>query len=244
MKLTVKPVLLKLVTLAAGLLGLMLYTVLLESGVDSKGLLAEGFWAGQGLCVLTVAMFILLSLVCLALPRRQQIGSVGIVGGIGAVIAAVLMAISALIEFDTWMLLPSLLPLAAAAVMLVIGICRILGSQPYFLLHAALSVFFAWRMISQYQSWNAAPQLLNYAFYLGANTVLMLHAYQHAAVDIQLGKGRMLWWTGLCAVLLCCISFGGNTDSLSMLGGAIWAFTNLPELKSRSRRFVTPQEEE
>jgi len=69
-KQALKPNYMKLLTGAAGILGLSLRAVLYAVGTDQKGLLIEGHWASSGVWLLTAAIALILFLWC-----RQLTGS-------------------------------------------------------------------------------------------------------------------------------------------------------------------------
>mgnify|MGYP003301256897 CR=1 FL=1 len=62
MSMSAKPNQLKLFVAAAGLLGLLLRLVLLETALDEKGLLVSGHWADVGVWLLTAAV---IGMICL-----------------------------------------------------------------------------------------------------------------------------------------------------------------------------------
>lgn len=238
MKLSVKPELIKLLALAAGLCGLMLRIVLFATGFDEKGLLIAGHWAGRGLWVLTaamVAMLFLLSRIIDGPKRYRSAHPASFSACLGCALAAFAVGRTVIGEFHAQPLPATLLGLAAALCLLVIGFCRVQPCKPNFLLHCVVCVFFAVRMISQYRSWSSDPQVLDYAFYLGAHIALMLTAYQHAAFDLGSGSHRTLWCCSLLASYLCFVSLTATADTWLLMGCGIWAFTNVTSLKPRKR---------
>ena len=240
------PVLLKLLTLSAGLLGLLLHTVLRDYGVDGKGLLIGGFWAGRFLMILMLILLPVLFVLCRMLrgPVRPKAARPGLWGAAGAMVCSVTMGATAISELNFLMPLPSVLALAATAAMLAVGVSHLLGRKPSFLLYLLLCVYFAFRMVSQYRSWNSMPQILEYVFYLGAYIMLMLHAYQNAAIGVDLGSHTVLWWTGLSAVFLCAVSVHGAADAWLLLGCGVWVLTTLPRLLPAKRAgSAAPREE-
>ena len=239
MNLSVKPVLLKLLTLSASALGLMLHLVLLATAIDEKGLLISGHWTGTGLWVLTAALTASLFLLTRTLkgPTRYRAAHpASVIAGLGAFLAAGAVVHTALGELSVLPLAVTVLSLAAAVCLAVMGLCRLLGCQSNFLLSAVISIYFAVRMVTQYRNWNSDPQVLDYAFYLGAYIVLMLYAYQHSAFDSGVGSHRSLWFTGLLAAFLCFVSLTSSVDTWLLLGCGIWAITNLTSLKIRNVR--------
>lgn len=246
MKLSVKPELMKLLTLTAGTLGLMLRVVLFATGFDEKGLLISGHWAGKGLWILTAAMVAAIFLLTRTIhgsKRYFEAHPASFGACLGAVLAAFAIGRTAIQELGTQSLLVTVPGFAAAAALLVIAFCRVQPSRPNFLLHVIVCVFFATRMVNQYQSWNSDPQILDFAFYLGAYIALMLTAYQHAAFDAGMGNHRTLWCFSLLAVFLCCVSLTTSADTWLLLGCGIWSFTNVTNLKPRGQMHTPSREE-
>ena len=240
------PVLLKLLTFFSGLLGLLLYLILRSSGVDDKGLLVNGYWAGRGLLVVFAVMAVGLIPLCRTIRcnARTRVAQPGLVGALGAFAGAAALGATAVMELDFFQLMPFVLAQVAAASLLAVGVCHLLGRKPHFLLYVLLCAYFAIRMVNQYQIWNATPQIMEYVFYLAAYVVLMIHAYQYAALDVGLGSFALLWWTGLMSVFLSFVSVSRSSDTWLMLGCGIWVVTNLPRLIFVGRtRSVPPQEE-
>ena len=246
MKSTVKPGLLKLMTLCAGSLGLMLRVLLYTTGVDHKGLLITGHWAAVALWILTAAMVVVISLLSRGIHGPAQYRDAhpaSFVAFLGALAAAAAFAFNAYTELGNNFLGISILNFAAALSLLVIGICRLAGKKVPFLFHVILCAFFALRMVSQYRHWNSDPQLQDYVFYLGAYVALMLNAYHHAESDISESRHSALWCTGLLAVYLCCVALMGSVDTWLLLGAGIWALTNLTSLGARRHPKYGPREE-
>ena len=175
--------------------------------------------------------------------RIPEVGSLALTGvGVCMPLIMIVSAFAALVgiafttgrefaEFSSRMhLIVWLLGICAMAAMGRIGLCRLTGKKPHFLLSAVFCIYCALRMVSRYQLWSSDPQLQDYFFYLGAYMALMLAAYHHAALDEGAGRHRSLWFFSLMAVYLCNLSLRGGMDTLLLLGCGAWAFTNLPRL--------------
>lgn len=230
MKVSPKADTLKYLVLGAGGLGLVLRYLLYATGIDGRGLLVEGHWAGIALIVLTVAVLAAIfiftrSIEGVACPTRvfSAMGAFAALFGIAFTTGREFADFSSRLHLIVW-----LLGICATVAMGCIGISRLTGKQPHFLLSAALCLYFALRMVSKYQMWSADPQLQDYCFYLGAYMALMLTAYHHAAFCEGMGRHRALWFFSLAAVYLCAVSLQSGMDTLLMLGCGAWAFTNLP----------------
>ena len=250
MKLSVKPQLLKLLVLSAGLLGLMLRIVLFASGTDPKGLLVAGHWAGIAVCGLTAAVVLSLLLLTGGLRGSGDYRNAhpqSVLAGLGCLTLAAAILLSCLSEiasppdsaatFVRW-----ILGFLSVISMTCLCVCRMTGTRPFFLFHGILCVWIALRMVMQYQNWSADPQMQDYVFYLLAHVALMLTAYHQAAFDVGTGSHRALWCLTLVAVFLCLLSLRDSLDRLLLLAAAFWAYTNLTSLKIR-RRAPQPQED-
>lgn len=243
MKLSVKSENLKYLILGAGGLGLVLRTALYTTGIDEKGLLIQGHWASIGVWLLTAlsaAALVLLTRSIRGPEKYQDCYPASSAAGIGAFALAAGLLITTVSEFSeftsTVRLVVWVLGLVSAAAMVFVGFCRLTGGKPLFLCHGAVCIYFALRMVSQYQNWSSDPQLQDYVFYLGAYIALMLTAYHHAAFDAEMGRHRSLWALSLASVYLCCLSLKGTMDTVLLLTAGIWAFTNLTALSLRPRR--------
>lgn len=243
MKISVKPENLKYLVLGAGGLGLTLRIALYATGIDEKGLLVTGHWAGIALWLLTA--LVAAGLFFLTRPiqgpqRYQDAHPVSVPAGLGALALAVVILITTIREMGTMdtrlMTVSTVLGFAAAAMMGFVTFCRLSGMKPIFLCHGVLCIYFALRMVSQYRYWSSDPQLQDYVFYLSAYVALMLAAYHQAAFDADMGKHSSLWLLSLAAVYLCCLSLKGTLDTLLLLAAGIWAFTNLTALTVKPKR--------
>lgn len=241
MKSSVNTALVKGFALSAGLLGFTLRGVLYATGMDEKGLLVAGHWAGLSLVALS-ALFALMSLLlsrCLQGSGQYRYSYPGsVMGSLGAFAAAagVLLTTLAQLRAPDHQLYSVIVGFAAALSLVIIALCRAAGSRPVCLFHGIVCVFFALRMVRCYQNWSSDPQLMDFVFYLSAYIALMLTAYHHAAFDAGLGNHKNLWLMSLLAVYLCIMSFRGTGDELLLLTGAFWALTNTTSLKLPPRR--------
>lgn len=243
MKRSVKPELLKFLILGAGGLALAFRAALYSTGMDEKGLLVSGHWAGIAiwlLTALTAGALLILTRSIQGPEQYQDAHPASFTAALGALALAAGLGITTISEFAEFTgilrLLVWILGLGAAVSMGYISLCRMTGGKPLFLCHGIVCIYFALRMVSQYQLWSSNPQLQDYVFYLGAHVALMLHAYHQAAFDADLGSHRGLWVSALAAVYLCCLSLRGTADMILLLSAGIWAFTGTTNLTVRPRR--------
>ena len=228
MSMSAKPNQLKLFVAAAGLLGLLLRLVLLETALDEKGLLVSGHWADVGVWLLTAAV---IGMICLFVGRcpQPEPRKTALPGCIGALIAACGFILSGG-SADTTVRLAAaepVLKILAAAALIAVAYCRFRGKKPSFLLHGTVCLYLALRMVCRYQIWSADPQLQHYAFYLGAHVAVMLGCYQQTALDAGSGDRRSLWRWYLAAVYLCLTALPGSEDPFFLLCCGIWMLSNL-----------------
>ena len=243
MKLTVKPNLLKNMILGAGIFGFALRVALYTTGFDGQNLLIHSHWASVSLWILTAVVTVAIIIFTQKLDGPADYNDAlpaSFSGAVGAFAAAFGIGITTVREFAEFYsrlhLIVWILGLCATVALVLVGISRLLRNRPAFPLHTIVCIYFALRMVSQYQRWSADPQLMDYCFYLTACVALMLTGYHQAAFAAELGKHRSLWRLSLTAVYLCCLSLVGSRDTLLMLTCGIWAFTNLTSLTPRPRR--------
>ena len=241
MKFSAKPRLLKTGVLISGILGLSLREILYTTGIEESGLLVTGHWAHSAVWILSAA--VLAGLLLFARPLRgpKDYGNcfpASVCAGIGACAAGAAVLLTTLREWNlagNLATISSLLGLAAALCLGIVALCRFTGRKPFFLLHAAVCVYFALRVICLYRFWSSDPQLQDYVFYLGAYVALMLCAYHHAAFDADMGRHGPLWFWSMAAVYLCCLSVPASQDGcLPILG--VWAISNTTCLKIPKQR--------
>jgi len=237
MPLAVKPNRIKLLLLSAGALGLLLRVLLFAAGTDEKGLLISGHWAQICIWLLTaaVALGLFLLLRKCSGPEHYPAAFPGsIFSAAGCILAgcAIVLSGAPTAAQGKLALAELVLRFAAAGALLALGFFRFTGRRPSFLLHGAVCLYLALRMICQYRLWSSDPQLQNYCFSLGSYVALMLTAYQFAAFDEGIGNHRTLWLCGLSAVYLCMLALVGS-EPLLMLCCGIWVFTNLSRLSEK-----------
>ena len=223
---------LKILTLSAGLLGLLLRFTLLYTAVDEKGLLVTGHWADTGVWLLTAA---LIGLICLALRRCTGPASydaafpASLLRCAGSLVAACgfLLSGAPVVAAARLALAEPVLRILAAIALVAVAYCRFRGKKSTFLLHGIVCLYLALRMVCRYQIWSADPQLQHYAFYLGAHVALLLSSYQITALDAGFGNHRSLWHWGLAAVYLCLTALPGCEEPFFLLCCAVWMLSNL-----------------
>lgn len=227
---------LPLLTAIAGVLGFILRLVLGRFGMDEKGLLVTGHFAGILLFILTA---LLLAALFLGVRELRNISSytrifpASVFGFGGCILAAVGILLSALadlrVQRDNFTVVLFVLTVLCAVCLVLLGICRMKGTQPGYLLYTCVTVYMMVQLISEYRFWSPEPQLLLYFFPLLAMVFLMLTAYQ--ATCLAAGKGSRRWYVfcNQAAVFFCCISLL-SSHWVFYLSMGLWAATNLCSL--------------
>ena len=233
-KLSLRPRPLKYTVLGCGAAGFGLYRLLYATGVDGRGLLVANHPAWVGLCVLALALGVVILCSTAGIRGTGSRFPRSIPAGISCALAAAAAAYSA---WNGWMegyILYGLPALLAAAALVTVAFCRFSGLKPYFLLHVVVCIYFALQMLKIYQSCSFDPQVQGYLFQMLACIGLTITAYQLANFDLGKGSHRWLWTAGLCTVFLCAVA-AGTSASGTYMTGAIWAFTNLSDLRLRRK---------
>lgn len=237
-----KPQLLPLFTLVAGILGFLLRLLLSRTGIDEKGLLMADHYAGTLLLILTAIVLAVLFLGCRKLQNVDRYSamfpasSLGLAGCILTAAGILYVGIDDLIaQQDNFSVVVGLFAIVCAVCLVVLGIYRKQGKQPGYLLHACLTVFLMIQLISEYRYWSPEPQLLLYFFPLLATVFLMLTAYQATCLDAGRGSRRWYVFANLAAVFFCCVSLPGD-HWIFYLSMVLWAGTNLCSLQAFKNR--------
>ena len=223
---------LKLLLTAAGLLGLLLRFVLLQTAIDEKGLLVTGHWANTGSWLLTAAMVgvIFFSLRHCTGPKDYNAAfPKSALRCAGSLVAACgfLLSGTAVVTAAKFSAAEPILRIAAAVALAAVAYCHFRGKKPTLLLHGIVCLYLALRMVCRYQIWSSNPQLQHYAFYLGAHVTTLLGCYQLTAFDVDSGNHRSLWSWALAAVFLCLTAIPGSEEPFFLLCCALWMLTSL-----------------
>jgi len=219
-----------------GILTAVLRLMQASFGTDDKGLLI--LWHPLDLLVwaVTAAAVILVVLTVRKLDGSNlyadnfgpdapaAIGCTALMGGIAAVVS---VAPNSFIRLEVIRMYLGLLALPA---LLWVGVCRIRGKQPFFLLHGAVCLYLVIHTVSHYQGWCARPLMHSFLDPMAASICLPLCAHYQTAFDVGLGDRRMQLGVGLLGSFFCLAAAAGGEDLMLYLGGAIWMLTNLANL--------------
>ena len=213
----------------AGALGFVLRLLLYRIGMDDKGLLKAWHPLTLGVVLAALAAGAGILACALQLPKKSTCpGPVGPVPAAGSLILGLCLVPFLYLCYqngaNTLVILAGAI---AAAAMLAAAFYQLRGRQPYFLLYALVSLFFAVYLVTRYRSWSQNPQMMDYVLVLLGSVMMMLYAFQLAQGSLgQAGKRPLAVYGGLGALLCLAGASGGEAVPLC-LGGAIWMLTGL-----------------
>lgn len=224
-------------TLLFGITALVLRKILYVVAVDARGLLLRNHPLGIALAALTAAVLTILVLslrkvqktgtyeehYCADLPAAFGNGAAGI--GILATVLTGTTGMGGDLE-TAW----RLLGFGAPVCLILVGMARIRGKKPFFLLHVAACLFFVLHIVNSYRLWSSNPQMQDYVFSLLGAMALMFFGFYTAAIEAECGSVRMLLGTGLAAVYLCLTELARSSCPWLYLGGILWVLTELCSL--------------
>lgn len=243
MKKFIKPRTLPAVVLGMGAVALLLRRLLFFAAVDERGLLVRNHPLEWALAALSAAALLLIVVSVWKLDGSSDYGdnfqesfpaAVGHILASSGILITVLTNAPAMPGYlgNLWRILGWLAPLC----LLAAGYARLVGKQPFFLLHLIPCLFFVFHIICHYRSWSGEPQLQEYVFSLFGTIALMLCLFQTAAFEVGTGKRRMQMGMGLTAVYLCMAELALSWYPYLYIGGVVWALTNLCSPYPRPRK--------
>lgn len=230
-------------TLSLGIVGLLLRLTMYNRCIDGRGLLIRGnlyHLAAWGVTALVAVVLIL----ALRKLDGSEVYAHNFWPSIPAAAASILAACGIVMTVldvsfypvDVLTMLWRGAGFLAAAALTAAGICRWKGKQPFFLLYAAVCVFFALHIGNQYRVWSGNPQSPDYSFQLLACIFIMLFAYYQTAFAVGSGKRRIQLFSGLMGAYLCCLA-AARTDTLWLYPGcALWLLADRCTMTPPTRR--------
>ena len=238
MKRNAGSVLLPVLMLILGGAAFALRSALYGAAVDVKGLLLRGHPLEIALAALTFGALVLAALMAWkGEPEAEQSGSflaaLGNVAAGAGILVTVLSAKTMPAGYLTslW----QILGYGAPACLLLAGITRLLGKQPFFLLHVAVCLFFLVHIVTRYQLWSANPQMQDYVFALLGAMALMFFGFYEASREAGCGNGRVRLGMGLAAIYLCLAELAQSSCPALYLGGILWVLTELVTAKKKEK---------
>lgn len=230
-----------LAALAMGLAGVVLRVVLYRVALDSSGLLDRSHPLGIAVWLLAAAAIILAfvwgkgSWKFNRVPdsdcRRVFTGLSEIIQG-----AAVLVTV----EMDGLPGFPALLPvqkilgIVCMAAMLWAGVLHLLGKKVPFYCPAAAAVFFLINTLASYPAWSRDPQLMDYAFTLGAEMCLCFFSYYCAALSLGIPGRKQRFVSGVLGIFFCAAAVYGQYPLIHIAGTVYILATLLSSDEARS----------
>ena len=228
MKNPLRPKFIPVLTLAAGMIGIILRIWLFSSGIDEKGLIRTAHPANTASIFLTglvlIGIFLCLQTVCGKPPYRglfppSQLSAAGYwiaAAGIGCTVIQELAQSANMIANVC-----IVLGVATAVCLVVLGICRLKGIRPNPFLHTLVAVYLVVRLVLQYRQWSSETQLPVFFFQLMASVSLMLSIYHQAALDANLGNIKLQLFFRYSALFFCCLSIPAQSP-VFYASMAIW----------------------
>lgn len=228
--------------IALGNAAAIVRVALYKLALDEKNLLTQGHALSVVVWLLFAAAVALVAVGVFAARRCWDEEDVhpSVTGAVGAWILAAAMGFSLCaqgIPVSMVEKLGSLTGLLCVPGLIYIGICRIRGKRPFFACHGLVCVYFCLYLVGMYGHWSANPQYQDYAFSMLACVAVGVFAYQQAALDVQMGNGKLQYAAGLLAGFLGLAALYSPDHPWLYLAGGIWAMTNLmsPPAEHRHR---------
>ena len=213
-------------TAVCGLLAFVMRRVMMDTGIDSKGLLTDGNPLAIGLWVVSIVYLAVLALGLKKLGAngtfRDNFPPCKIRFGLSAIGGALLIAESVQ-QVLASQLLAGGFGAAAGVCMIAAGSCRLSEKHPSPLFHCVVCVFYIIRLILSFQCWSADPQLQDYALQLLALVCLMLFAFHRASCDANVINRKRTVFFGLAAAYFCLASLSDETMPVLFLSGGAWS---------------------
>lgn len=216
-----------LAALIMGLAGAGLRWLLYRTALDPRGLLRQGHPLEIAVWLLTAAAFVLAFSAGRGswkknrtpdLPRRR------IFVGAGDILLGVAVFVS--VSMDSIEGFPALMPVRkilgalCLAALTASGLCHIFIKKAPFFCPVIAAVFFLLNTLTSYPAWSRDPQLMDYAFTLGAEICLCLFSYYRAALSLGLPGRKQRLVSGVLGIFLCVAAIPGS-DSWIQAAGAI-----------------------
>lgn len=219
--------------LVLGLLSMACRMGLYARAVDWKGLLVSH--------PLTPVLLVLTGLAAacaVLLTRKTQVSiPVGVPAALGGIALAAAVVVQLLnmeaMEESRFLLLNLFFSAAAAVCALVLALCHARKKQPHFGLYAVLCVFYCIHQLLCYPLWSKDPQLMDYAFSLGAVLCAILFCYGQAAQVLGMKHSRLQGAIGLFGIFCCCTAIANCEFPILYAGTALFLMTELTGLDKK-----------
>lgn len=232
-----KPSHLPLITLIAGVLGLILRVWLELSATDAKGLLITTHPAHILIFILT-ALALAYTLLCVrpldAVKRYADLFPKGKLACFGCIVAAAGILVVSFrdrsLRNDLVTTVCLWLGMAAAVCLVVLAIYRFRNRRPPCWFHMLVTLYFMAHLVCQYRMWSSETQLQVYFFPLLASVLLMLTAYHASVLDTKIHGRRWFVFCNQSALFFCLVSVSSEIGLFYLLM-ALWLITGLCSLE-------------
>lgn len=213
-----------------------LMAVLMRTGVDDRGLLIPGHFAGIGLWLLTAVMAAVAVMSALRYSGKAKYSRMfpasapAAAGILGAALAMLGEAWRMWSGGDALDVAAAVLGLTAGATLLYLARCRYRGIRGSFLLWGLVTGFLMLRLLLCYRDWSAQPELLRYCFPLFASVCVTLAFYYRTAFSLGVSNRRLYLFLTQLGAFFCLVTLGGGF-SLFYLGMLAWCLLDLTALR-------------
>ncbi len=248
MKKSLKPSFLALLTLIMGLVGLLTRVWVYDSALDEKGLCIPAHPAVIAAWVVTAVYAVGLFLLVRRLPKRavrcERIFRASLCAAVGTWIGALGIAAAEIGTLfrkpDTLSLICSLVGIAAAACLGIVGYLRRSGARAQVALWIVPVAYFLLRLVSHYRQWSWASQISLFTFPLLACVLLLLAVYHKTALHVGIdARWRFLLCTLAAAFFALMSAPGGET--VFYLCMAVWMLSECAFMRLPSARAAKPE---
>lgn len=222
-----------LAALALGIAGAGLRGALYAFAIDEKGLLIPHHPAAIAVWLLALAG-ILLTFVAgrgtWKYNRTPDSARRNIFTGLCEILLGA--AVYASVSMNTLPGLPVLIPVrkilgaVCMAALINAGMFHLFGKKVPFYCPAVASAFFLINALTCYPAWSRDPQLMDYAFSLGAELCLCLFSYYQAALSLELPGRKQRAVFGILGLFFCCAAIPGDF-TLIHAAGAVYLLSVL-----------------
>jgi len=230
-----------LAALVLGLAGAALRAVLYRVALDRNGLLSRSHPLTIAVWLLAAAAFILAAAGGMGSWKYNRVPDSDrrrVLAGLSEILLGV--AVYATVSMDGLPGFPALLPVrkilggVCLAVMMWEGVFHLLGKRVPFYCPAAAAVFFLLNTLSSYPAWSRDPQLMDYAFTLGAELCLCFFFYYRAALCLNLPGRKQRLVSGILGIFFCIAAIPGDFSLIHIAGSVCILATLLSGDEARS----------
>lgn len=222
-----------LAALAMGLAGAALRALLYRTAVDGKGLLVQGHPLGIAVWLLAAAVIFLGAAGGRGFWKYNRVPESDrrrVFAGLGEILLGAAVYFTAATDdlegFPPLMPVRKILSLVCLAALIYAGMLHLFGKKVPFYCHAAAAVFFLINALSCYPVWSRNPQLMDYAFTMGAEAFLGFFSYYCAALSLRLSGRKPRFVSGVLGIFFCAAAIPGDFP-LIHIAGTVYILTAL-----------------